>query len=404
MARKLENWIDGFLEYVAPLPSPNVFKKWAAIATIAGALERKVWVVTKIATLYPNLYTILVAPPGVGKTILSSRVWAFWHELSDGTSSGMFIAQPSITSAALIDELKDAERKILRLTDTPPMVTFNALAIASNELGVLLPEYASEFMASLTDLYDGHPYGQRRRTKDLNFSIDKPILNIIASCTPGYLASTMPEGAWDQGFLSRTILVFSSEVTRRSIFGDEIPTNGLYDKLQHDLRIIFSLFGKMKFEEEAAKQIDRWQMQGGPPAPDHPKLANYNTRRTAHLIKLSMVHCAAEGDRPVITTDHVERALDALLEAEQLMPDIFKAMAVGGDQKAMVECWHFVYKAFMREAEPVKEARIIDFLRERVPAQNVLRILDVMVRGGLLIEQVGKEAGAHYKPRPRKES
>ncbi len=400
--RKLPNWIESFFNYAESLPSPALFKKWAAIATIAGALERKVWVRTSIGTLYPNLYTILVAPPGVGKTILTSIIWSFWNELSDGTSSGLHIAPSSVTSAALIEDLKDATRKVIRLTEAQNMVEFNSLAVCSNELGVLLPEYANEFMAVLTDLYDCKPYGQRRKTGNINFKIEAPQLNLIASCTPGYLAGTMPEGAWDMGFLSRTLLIFSNESVKRSLFTEVPMQKKLRADLEHDLKTIFNLYGKITFTEAAATMIDRWQLAGGPPVPDHPKLANYNTRRTAHIIKLAMVCCAATTDDLIVTEHHVDAALTYLLEAEQLMPDIFKAMAIGGDAKAMKECWHFVYSIFMKENKPIIEARIIDFLRERVPVQNVMRILEVMEKGGLLIEVATGDVWKSYKPRPPK--
>ena len=78
MKRKLPNWVDGFYEHTLNLPTPNLFRKWSAIAAIAGVLERKAWVHTLGSNLYPSLYTVLVAPPGVGKTILTSRVEQLW--------------------------------------------------------------------------------------------------------------------------------------------------------------------------------------------------------------------------------------------------------------------------------------------------------------------------------------
>lgn len=67
------------------------------------------------------------------------------------------------------------------------IVNFNSLTIVSNELGVLLPEYDPAMMSKLTDIYDGKGYSERRRTKDLNFKIDAPQINLIAATTPSFL-------------------------------------------------------------------------------------------------------------------------------------------------------------------------------------------------------------------------
>ena len=67
--RRLSNWIDSFDKFTSGMPSPDIFRKWGAIAAIGGALERKTWVTTNVGTLYPNLYTVIVAPAGVGAII-----------------------------------------------------------------------------------------------------------------------------------------------------------------------------------------------------------------------------------------------------------------------------------------------------------------------------------------------
>ena len=45
-----------------------VFRHWAAISTIAACVEQKVYVPSGGENLHPNLYTALIAHPGVGKT------------------------------------------------------------------------------------------------------------------------------------------------------------------------------------------------------------------------------------------------------------------------------------------------------------------------------------------------
>lgn len=250
--RQLPYWIDGFTDYTKGHPSPPIFRKWAAITAVAGALERKLWVRTMGSNLYPNMYVIFVAPPGVGKTIAISTTERLWRGLEDH-----YVAPTSITKAALIDSLNDAKRRVMLGAQIPPYTEFNSLKIVAGELGVLIPMYDNDFMNTLTGIYDGYPYAERRRSKDLKLGIDAPQLNILGATTPSYLNAFMPEGAWDQGFISRTILVYSAQQERKDLFAELANDDGAFKILQVDLNRIGELYGKCDFSPEAAAEIGR---------------------------------------------------------------------------------------------------------------------------------------------------
>lgn len=403
MVRRVENWIAAFSALFGKNGAPEIFRTWAGIATIAGVLERRVFVDVGLGPLYPNLYTVLVAPPGIGKTQLTSKVEKFWLTLSTGNSDGLHVAPASMTAASVIDALKDAERKFYDPKDPIEPLRYNTLNVCSNEFGTLLPAYDPDMMNRLTDIYDGHPYSERRRTKEIKFKIDHPQINILAATTPGHLANAMPEGAWDQGFLSRTILVFNSERTLTPLFEKPVENSTTEKELIADLRHIFGLSGEFKFTPEAAEAINKWHMEGGPPTPDHPRLRNYVTRRTSHLLKLCMIASASSSDARIITIEHLHEALGWLVEAEVMMPDIFKALVVNADMKAMDECWHFAFSTFLKEGNrPIAEHRLVAFLQERVPVQNVLRMLQVMQQANILTKEIGEDNLIAYRPKPKK--
>src|SRR5690242_15115268 len=155
MKRQSGNWIEAFEEYTNILSSPSIFRRWTGIALIAAALERKTWIETSVGVLYPNQYIFLVGPPAVGKTVLTSLAWRTMKQLREHK-----VASSSVTRATIIEELSEAQR--FKTTPTGA-IEFHSLFVCSNELGVLLPEYGMEMMSKLTDLYDGHPYSEKRR-------------------------------------------------------------------------------------------------------------------------------------------------------------------------------------------------------------------------------------------------
>lgn len=350
------------------------------------------WVRTLGSNLYPNVYIILVGPPGVGKTEVTWRVRDFWKGMEDH-----FVASTSVTKASLIDELAAANRRWITHAGDNPVEHFNSLLLCINELGVLIPAYENEFMNVLTDLWDCKDYSEKRRTSKIEHDIKKTQLNLLAACTPAYLMQTLPEGAWDQGFMSRTMLVFSAERQVRSLFADLTVDGEEEEMLRGQLERIGNLYGEIKFTEDAARLIDHFHMTGGEPKPEHPKLISYTIRRTVHLLKLCMISSISRSDELLIREEDYERALGWMLEAESLMPDIFKAMAQGGAGKTMEEAWYYLFTIYSKEQKPVMLHRLIQFLQERVPVHSVQNTIDLMEKGKM-IEKRLVASGVAYIP------
>lgn len=382
--RVVSDWVEGFMSATAHLPSPPIFRRWAAISAVAGVMERKLWVRSLNMDLYPNMYSILVGPPGVGKSVVMRIVENMWRSIT-----GLHVAPKSLTKPSLMDALAEAKRSKTVIDGTnSKFLEFNSLLVNAGELGVLIPQYDSDFMNILTDIYDGGVYEERRRGNNLHILIKKPQLNILGGTTPSYLNQTLPEGAWDQGFLSRTFLIFCGDTSLVDLFGDDISEENHYAELRSDLRSISDMTGAFGFDLESRAAIREWHMSGGQPRPDHPKLVHYNTRRSAHLLKLCMVASVSRSEDKIITISDYRTALAWLLEAESAMGEIFKALSSGGDSKVIEEAYHYIYKIFMATGQPIPEHRLVGFLAEKVPAYNILKIVETMERSGQIAKRI----------------
>lgn len=398
-SRRLHNWLDSWLEYTEVLSSPRIFRKWAGIGILSAVMEQKVWVRTKGSNLYPNTYIILVGPPGVGKSAILSHSERMLRAIPD-----LFVAPSSLTTASMIDTLGLSSRKIIRINQVPNYVQFNSVQVVASELGVFLPAYDATFMNTLQKLYDREPYEERRRTGKVNHvKLDSPNLTILGGTTPSYLNSFLPEGAWDQGFTSRTIFVYSGEPVYTPIFSEEGEFDlleRLYVDLLYDLKLISAEFGKMSWTKDAAREITQWDIGKLQPIPEHGKLTHYNSRRLAHCIKLCMIAAISRSDSMEITLEDFRTAQDWLLQAEAIIPDIFKSMGVSGDARAIEDTWFFVYQLYQKDQKPVGEHRIVSFLKDRVPSHSIQKIIEIMVRSQILKQEyVG--GLSLYKPMPK---
>lgn len=389
------------MEYTDAVEVPSIWRQWAGIATIAACLERKVWVSTTKGNIYPNFYTLLVGHPGTGKSVVVSIAETFLRDVT-----GLHIAPTSMTMAALVDTLFEAKCSLVRPNKIPPLVEYNALAILADELSALVHQYDLELMAGLTKMWDGGVYAQHRRGKDLRIKIDNPILNLLAGTTPSNLCKFMPEGAWDQGFASRIIMVYSGDRSLADIFtsGTSGSTQeGAFANLLHDLQLIYGLYGRFELDTDCVEAFREWRAAGEPPQPTHPKLTHYASRRTAHVLKLSMVASVSRGADLRVTLDDFQLARNWLLGAELAMPDIFTAGITGGDTHAMDEAWHFVWTQFAKSKRPVPEHVLVHFIRERVPSHAVMKVLDIMERDGSLKSSYDvRLQGKVYEPAAKK--
>lgn len=345
-----------------------MYRKWTAITLIAAALEQKVWLTTS-DRLYPNLYTILVGHPGVGKTrtIMSGR--KFLAELPE-----FHIAPTSMKMASLVDSLEAAKRTIIQLPT--PALEFNSMTILVDEWTAFMHAFDDELVGGLTTFYDVVvPYEQHRRGKDIRIKIARPQLSILAGSTPSNLIKFMPEFAWDQGFTSRVILVYSNE----RFVGDDFAASRreLPEAMIHDLKLIYSLQGEFKVSKEFQGLVNEWRQQGEAPKPSHPKLLHYNTRRRTHLYKLSMVSAIDRGNDLTLMAADFQRASTWLGEAELNMPAIFEEGTSSIDARAMDEIADFI-----RQRGKVHKQRALHFITTRVPAHAVLKVFDLMIHSG----------------------
>lgn len=371
-SRKLDSWIGSFVEQTAALDSPELFRKWSAIGTIAAVLEQKVWLRTS-RPLYPNIYTLILGHPGVGKTRTIREARSYVIDLPD-----FHLAPVSLTFASLVDSLLLAKRMVVRLPDAP--LEYNSMFIAADELGAFVSKYDDEMIAGLSAFYDPDPYSQTRRTRDLNIKIKSPQINMLCGSTPSNLLKFMPEGAWDQGFTSRLIMIFSDE----RIMGDDFAPRTISHSanLQHDIRIINQLSGEFQVTQEYKDAVNAWRQAGEIPVPNHPKLLHYVTRRRAHLYKLSMIAAIDRSNVLMLTKDDFNTAYNWLIEAEQAMPEIFKAGMGGADAQALDEIRYFIQTS--DTGKGVGEQKIINFARERIPIHSVMRVIEIMQGSGMI--------------------
>jgi len=339
---------------------------------IAATLEQKVWVDTG-SILYPNLYTFLVGQPGTGK----SRAIIAASGIIREALPEMFFGATSMTRAALSDYMVEAKRFIANIPHAP--IEYNSLVCIADEFSAFMHEYDSALVAALVEFYDVNPYSEGRRVANIRIKIAKPQLNLLTGSTPSNLIHTLKDYVWEQGLMSRVIMVFASERPLIDVFN--APKTPKPTDLIHDIKVIYSLMGQFKPTADFARAMNNWKLLGCAPTPDHPKLVHYATRRWAHLLKLAMIASVDRTDSLVLDVADFNRAMGWLLEAERYMPLIFQQGSISPDSRVMDEVVHFI----KHHKGSVPEHMIVNFLRGRVPSNSIKPIMDAMKASKMII-------------------
>ena len=382
------------MDFTSVIPSTPIFRLWSGIVTIAGALERRVWVISAGEPMFPNLYVLLVGHPATGKTQAIKHINNLWYACKE-----LFVAPHDVTKPALIDCLAKASRRIIK--NEGSLIEYNTLLVAADEFGVLLPAHDTDFLSTLNRIYDNPPQHQhhRRGLGDKQIDIINPQLTIIGGTQPSYLANLLPEEAWGQGFMSRVIMVYSSGHVKVDLFNTKELDKKKFSLLQAKLQSFLKLHGQMNWDYNAAKIAQKWYNEGCQPEPEHSKLEHYNGRRIIHVIKLATISAVSCGNQR-ITIEDFNRAQGWLLEAETKMPDIFREMVQRSDIQVIDELHFFLWRRFVKDKKGTHESLLYDFLKNRVPSEKIPKIIETCLRANIIERLAGTDL---YKPRPKNE-
>lgn len=395
----MTDFIDLFQDYFKPAISPSLFKTWAGIACLAGGLERRVWVETPQGKIFPNLYTLLIAPPGSGKFIVE-QVRDIWRGVLDPDLKlpTFKVAPKNVTKAALVDKLVQAKQnKIIKGEIFPE---YHSLLVAAEDFGTLVPSFDREYINTLNDIWNNPELHDesRRHGPAQELKITQPILNILGGAQPNYLSTLFAdEQTWENGMSRRVIMLYSSGTKRVNPFASPSYDQRLKLELSERLSRYSQAHGRVAFSDEAIERIGTWYDEGQPPEPTHAKLRSYNTNRGLFLMKLSCISSMSRGSFDYrVTLEDVNRAMTWLFAAEATMPDVFRAMAGKSDVQILEELHYALTKKYGLDGKKgVDESWIWAFMKDRTTTDKIEKLLYAAEKAGLF----GIDGARRYHPK-----
>jgi len=130
--RKYPNFLQAYMQYTQHSEAPDTFHFWTGVGTVAGALQRKVWIDCAYWQWVPNFYIIFVAPPGI---VSKSTTAGIGMNLLKKVPRVKF-GPDSATWQVLIQEM--ANNATVFTTPQGKFLKQSAITVVASELGTFL--------------------------------------------------------------------------------------------------------------------------------------------------------------------------------------------------------------------------------------------------------------------------
>lgn len=310
------------MEYAGLGEAPPHVYFWVAASTLAGALRRRVWIDQQYFQWFPNLYVILVAPPGIiSKSTTADLGMSLLREVR-----GVRFGPSVVTWQALVQALGASTETFEWAGAQHPM---SAMTISSSEFGNLLDPDDKNMVDALVNLWDGKSFDKHTKNNGSD-SVINPWLNIIACTTPEWIAGSFPEYMIGGGFTSRCVLVYADKKERYVAYPSQVVSphlRGMRQALIEDLTWISTkLCGPYQIMPDAMEWGTQWYRQHYEKDAKHldpSKYGGYVARKQTHIHKLAMILAASVRDELVITKEDLQTALVLVTQLEEAMPKVF---------------------------------------------------------------------------------
>ncbi len=349
MARHFSHWLKAYVDHTRISEAPDSFHFWTGVATIAGALRRRVWIDELTHQWVPNFYIVLVGPPGIvtkSTTIgLGTRILR--------KIKGINFGPEATTWQKLTEALQHAAETISYVDLRDKQTKKKEMACITcevSELGTFFRFDDDAFMSVLIDLWDGKEkpwsYSTIGRGETI---IPNPWLNIIGATTPAWLRQNFPEHMIGGGLTSRTIFVFAEQKRRLIAYpSQETLPNDYWEnerKLTEDLLQMATLVGEYTLTPEAREWGQKWYADHWSNVPLHmasERYGGYRARKQGHMHKLAMILAAAQRSELKIHKEDLEMAEKLLATVEPDMIRVFESIGVVDEVKNVSELLAFV--------------------------------------------------------------
>ena len=376
-----------YVAYSKNNEAPAIFHWWSAATILGATLRRNVSFSQEYFSIYPSLWTLIVAPSGTKKTGAATIAHNIISKLEN-----VRIMADRITPEALADSLSEP--------DDEGHIESQGLIYAPELVNFLDKRSYNEnmvnFMLRLADFPDRWVCQTRGGGR---VELRNVAVSFLGATANDLLYEAIPPLALKSGFLARFVCIYApgSDLAVPFMWKDRV----LEKECLNSLYELSMLRGEMVLPVKARN----WYMEfyynhkAMMKSEASSKLRAYYERKPDHLLRVAMLTCIARNRRLEFTVQGFEEALKRLEEAEKGLPmlyDEIEASDMGRHQIKVIEQFDRV-GGFMTHAEFVR--------RNRTEIGDILvmkRVLQTLLEANMLVMERVQGGGIGYRRRREK--
>jgi len=284
-------WLAEFVRMAVPMTSaPTEFHLAAGLTAIAAVLGNRVRMRNWNTTIYPHLWTLVVAPTGNSHKTTSVNMAS---DLLYYTSLGVKLSD-DFSRESLLLELSEKPAGLLKIDE------FATLLLVGKK------DYGQGMLADLTRVYDSqHEWKRKLMTRE--FVVRRPALSIFAATTIDWLQELVTPADLRSGFIQRFLFVTAAQKNtdrKRTADIDQLTQNRLVAGLERLSRVAppiepsdrSAMAVTIDSTPEAADMWDKWldKLQAEIDNGNHPGyLVGFLNRLQTYGLKLAMIYRAS---------------------------------------------------------------------------------------------------------------
>jgi Protein of unknown function (DUF3987) len=273
-------WLDLYLAFTRKHEAPTMFHLWVGFTLISAVLGRKCYLDKGFYTLYPNLFTVLVAGSARCKKTTAIDIGRNILGEIDGIN---VVGVRSGSREKLLGTLIEHSKARTHFICADELAVFLSKDVQGAKL---MDDLVSLFNCPDSYTYDTFSHGK--------LVLKRPYVVLLAGGQPETLEKTLPDLAVGGGYASRNLFVYQRDTDKeRSDFQilskDELSTR---DLLKAGLERISLTDGQFHLSRDAMNLYQEWY-RTIETTEDH-RLDGFIGRKHDHVLKVSMLLCASE--------------------------------------------------------------------------------------------------------------
>lgn len=303
---------------------PENYHFWSGVSALSATINRQVWLGMGLYNLYPNLYVVLLGPPGNGKSLAMDTSADLVDAIGEVNFSG-----DAQTKESLVRYMRDECPRTLLVNGES--ITITPITIYATELSHLLGPNSGHMIDFLTTIYTkDSKYVTRTKNKGDDI-IERPFLSLIACTTQEWITTYLKSDIIGGGF------------TRRVIFVNEPPAASVDDKSKRRPFVIVTpeqetakkycieyarklqhVSGSFGWSTQAKQAYEDWYNTRD--IPKDPDTAGYHKTKPNQVLKVAMLISLSESLEKRLELSHFEVAMALLEKTEVTLARVFQGI------------------------------------------------------------------------------